>query len=707
VSPQPVSKIPVHVEADHLGRLGTIGRPALALAELIWNSLDADASTVRVEIDRNLIGGIDAIRVVDDGVGMSREQVTDYFGKLGGSWKASSRTTPGNRVLHGKQGEGRFRAFALGARVQWLTRHQGDGAVERELIVTGARASITEFVIEEPPAQMMPRHGTTVTITNVPAKVPGLADGPSDGIIEELTQHFALYLIQYPGISLTLDGHTIDPAAAMVCQTDYDLAVEVPDGGSITPKLTIIEWKRDAERALSLCDEEGFTLLDLDARVRLPGYTFTAYVRSPVVRHLHVKNELALKEMNPVVRALADGAREKIKDHFRERKAAAARTRVESWKSEKVYPYQGAAESKVEVMERQVFEVCAVNVEMLAPEFQKADTQTKALTFRLLRQAVEKSPEDVQKIFTEVLGLPTQKQKQFARLLDRTSLAAIINASSVVADRLEFIQGLESILFDPELKGLLKERTQLHKLLERNTWIFGEEFHLTASDEGLTKCLGKHIKLLTGKEPTTLVPVKTSTGQPQILDLFLSRRIQLLGEERHHLVVELKRPTVKVDSEVLTQVKKYARSVSADERFSGTRVRWTFWAVSNEMDDLAQTESSQANRPLGVVQQTEGKIPYTIWAKTWAQLLLEAKARLEFFREKLEYQATHESGRKYLREVYDKFLPGLDAPIATAGDGPESTTSSGETDAIDAGDEGSFALANENAAPEPDSGVSA
>ncbi len=701
-----VSKIAVHVEPDHLARLRT--KPALALAELVWNALDADAHVVRIEVDRNLIGAVTAIRVLDDGVGMSRGEVTEYFGKLGGSWKAHKARTAGDRVLHGKQGEGRFRAFSLGDRVQWLTRHRGVDGTDSELLVTGTSSSISEFEVEAPPKQMLPSCGTTVTVTGVVPKLPGMADGPSDGIIEELTQRFALYLMQYPRIAVTLEGHAIDPKVAMTEQTEYDLPVEIPDGGTIATRLTIVEWKREAERALSLCDADGFTLLDLDARVRLPHCTFTAYLRSPLVRELHAKNELKLEELHPAVRALAESARARIRDHFREKKAAATRSRVDAWKSEKVYPYEGAASSKIESVERQVFDVVAVNVEALAPAFQQADSQTKALTFRLLRQAVEKSPEDVQKILTEVLGLPTLKQKQLARLLDRTTLSAIINASTVVADRLEFLTGLESILFDCETKSLVKERTQLHKILEQNTWIFGEEFHLTASDEGLTKCLYKHIEQVTGQKPKKLVPVKTSTGEAQILDLFLSRRIQLLGEERHHLVVELKRPTVKVDDEVLSQVRKYARSISADERFSGTRVRWTFWAVSNEMDDLAQEQASQLNRPLGVVQQNDGpgKIPYTIWAKTWAQLIREAKARLEFFREKLEYQANHESSRRYMREVYEKFLPGLGGATAVSTDAPDGTFS-GETDAIDAGEEGSFAVGDDEADVGTDGGISA
>jgi hypothetical protein len=35
------------------------------------------------------------------------------------------------------------------------------------------------------------------------------------------------------------------------------------------------------------------------------------------------------------------------------------------------------------------------------------------------------------------------------------------------------------MLFDKELKDTFKERSQLHRILEGNTWVFGEEFALT------------------------------------------------------------------------------------------------------------------------------------------------------------------------------------------------------------------------------------
>jgi hypothetical protein len=55
-----VSQVAGEVPNIHLERLAKC-RPAAALAELVWNALDADASEVRVEFKRNALSGIQAI----------------------------------------------------------------------------------------------------------------------------------------------------------------------------------------------------------------------------------------------------------------------------------------------------------------------------------------------------------------------------------------------------------------------------------------------------------------------------------------------------------------------------------------------------------------------------------------------------------------------------------------------------------------------
>ena len=113
------------------------------------------------------------------------------------------------------------------------------------------------------------------------------------------------------------------------------------------------------------------------------------------------------------------------------------------------------------------------------PEFSTAPAQNKALHLRLLRQAIAKIPEELQLILDEVLKLPKRKQAELAQLLRDVSLSAIISAAKIVADRLKFLTGLEAILFDHDKKQRLKERSQLHRIIAQNCWLFGEEYNLS------------------------------------------------------------------------------------------------------------------------------------------------------------------------------------------------------------------------------------
>jgi hypothetical protein len=66
---QQVQQLEVEVQGDHLERLAR-REPSSALAELIWNALDADATNVSVEFPRNGSGGVERVIVSDDGHGI-------------------------------------------------------------------------------------------------------------------------------------------------------------------------------------------------------------------------------------------------------------------------------------------------------------------------------------------------------------------------------------------------------------------------------------------------------------------------------------------------------------------------------------------------------------------------------------------------------------------------------------------------------------
>lgn len=654
---QQTETLDVEVQADHLARLAKC-RPSSAIAELIWNALDADAENVTVTFSRNPFGGLESVSIVDDGhgIGGEGEDPRDLFRRLGGSWKRRQRRTKAGRAVHGQAGEGRFRAFALGDIVTWSTSRVENGTLVA-FSITKSRDS-RQFTRSEKTPTTKFRTGTSVIIENLRA-----TPAPdSDAVFKAVCQEFALYLRQYPGITIRFDQQDIDPQQLIARVDEVELEVDVGAENNARGTLVIVEWATPMERALYLCDEDGFALAEIPPGIQAPGFNFTAHAKATYLRGLKEQN-LIDSDLAPGRERVIAAAKRALKDHFRKRAAELARGAVERWRTENIYPYANTPATPVESVERQVFDICALNLSGYLPDFEGSDPKQKRLTFRLLRQALEENPESLQTIFGEVLGLPKEQQDDLAELLSQTSLSAIINASKVVADRLNFLTGIEGLLFDADTKQRLLERTQLHRMLAPNTWLFGEEYNLTVDDESLESVLAKHLSLL-GRDPAEVGddPVLREDGTQGVVDLMLSRSVpQPDPMVREHLVIELKRPTQKIDDKVLAQIKSYAFAVTNDERFRDTGTKWRFVAVSNDLSPSVRRQANQRNRPPGLVHEDDD--PMTVWVFTWSQLLQRARSRLEFFRKELNFSATQDGAKSHLQKVYAKYLPSWSEPL--------------------------------------------
>lgn len=308
--------------------------------------------------------------------------------------------------------------------------------------------------------------------------------------------------------------------------------------------------------------------------------------------------------------------------------------------------------SPVERSKRDVFDIIAVNVETKIPKFQKADQETQKFTFKLLAQALEDNPGAMKKIVAEVLKLTPDEQKMLADLLEKTTLSSIIKSARTVANRLEFLAGLEELIFDHK-KSLL-ERDQLHKILENEAWVFDEQFALAGSEKRLEEVLFIHLSKLGERTDRTSEPVLINDEKQGRVDLLLSKAAQIKPGHFEYLVVELKRPSKKIDNEVLGQVLGYASAVSNDERFDKAKTSWKFIVVSNEIDEIARLQVNKNPTRPGILSEVAG---LEVSVATWAEIITNAKARLEFYREQLNYEASDEGIRQYLFETHERFLP--------------------------------------------------
>jgi signal transduction histidine kinase len=94
----------------------------VALAELVKNAYDADATLVRVSITPSSDGGGPTIIIEDDGTGMTPKEVADFWMRIGTTNKESQPTSRlYGRPRTGKKGVGRFACRRLGRRLRLET----------------------------------------------------------------------------------------------------------------------------------------------------------------------------------------------------------------------------------------------------------------------------------------------------------------------------------------------------------------------------------------------------------------------------------------------------------------------------------------------------------------------------------------------------------------------------------------------------------
>lgn len=649
----------LHVELDKAHLASLAASPKTALAEIIWNSIDADAKAIRCTVDVNSLASVDRLTVADDGAGIAPDNLKQTFGTLGHSSKRLNKVSDAGRAIHGENGRGRWAALGIGQDVRWTSTADSVATGRVRFSITANKTQLEDFRVSDPTPVGAQATGCTVEVFNVTIR--GAKYLESDAVVDDLLSTFALQIEQY-GIDLYWRDQRLDVELLKQNQRDYPLDVAGIDD-PVT--LTVVEWKRELPRHLNLCDANGITLHQTKAGIHAPGHSFTAYVKWQGFAEEADMLQLEDQAPEPIPSVIA-AAQQQLRQHFAEADQERSGRYIKAWQDEGSYPFREAPKSQADVAVRGIFDIVAAAA---APVVAKTDPAARRLSLELLKNAIETSPSHVRHILEEVLKLPPEQVESFSDLLRKTSLESLLKASEEIVGRLEFLTALEEIINDPELKKHTKERSQLHKLVAGNTWIFREEYALTANDNALKTALRSHVELLgrEGLTPDELKdPVVDADGRVVIVDLMLSGAIEQQRHHREHLVIELKRPSVSIGKEQLDQIEGYAQAVANDGRFAAVNTRWEFWIVGDEISDKVRHRLGQGNLPPDVYQDYEELQHHvTIHAVTWAQIIQNARHRLKFVRDKLAYDPTTEASLDTLRQRHTELFPSLDLPPAT------------------------------------------
>ena len=318
----------------------------------------------------------------------------------------------------------------------------------------------------------------------------------------------------------------------------------------------------------------------------------------------------------------------------------------------------------MEIAQKDIFDLCAFKILEEDPKILNRKNNSLVILFKLLKKIIEKD-ENIGTIVSEVLELSEESGAKFAKILESTALPKLIAHYDEIKRRLTFLNVLDDLVHEDFYVKHLKERSQLHKIIEKETWIFGDTFsdNIGTSDQALDSVIKANFTIdnlsedaieTLNKELKTAKKEDTETLLKKIPDLYLwSEFNSNHGTIINNLIVELKAPKVTIGYDETAQITKYRRGIMDNKRHRvNDSNRWTYYVVSSKLKDNETFRSEFSDYDKGIFSSINNM---TVYCKTWEVIIKDSRRNLEKMKQDLEIQISKEEKEalldQYLTEV--------------------------------------------------------
>lgn len=640
---------------EHLGR-AKYTSSVQAIGELVANALHADATRVDIDVIDNQLSGVDRIVVSDDGSGMTRDDIETRFGLVG----VDPVPATGSKVRFSRFGIGRLAVFRIGSLSTWTTYARDGDKVFKNSFTLNDAGNVEELDVEQEEVSVKQPTGTTVTIYNIIDK----PSAPTAAQIESgILSQFCSYILSNPTVNIRVQGEPV-----VVDRLIDDLETEdVSVDGSTSAIVKHILLRKDVDESrfsarLMFC-ALGRTVAS-DNINKPPSSRYICIVECPYLDKIVSSNREDLIEFDGTFARLRDRVLTSVRDFGKRLSDRSADRFLADARQESYYPYRSASEDPVIQIQQAQFDHVLValhervNLGALTRKYQE-------VIFNLLNRAIKN--DNVLDVLREVVKLSDSDMKQFRDVLERTSLESVVHLASTVTDRMEFLNVLHKLVYDENAKHV-RERTQLHLVVEQYCWIFGSQYNLATSDQSFRSVLKKH-REDAGLPPLVDVDAEAISGIGDIPDLFLCASKGFAdAPQRRHLVVEIKAPAVKVGRKQIEEIRDYGTTIAESGQFDKANTHWDLYIVSAGVQPEAERYRRQANLPFGLLHPWPGM---NLWCFTWSELIERARVEMVFALEHLKAKSEELRAYDYIRKYHPDVFSEMHRPRIRKASAPE------------------------------------
>ena len=618
-----------------------------AIAEYIWNGLDANANQIDVDFildEENIELEIyKSISISDNGTGIPFDEIKIKFGKVLESPKGQSSGTDKSTLIHGKNGYGRYTFYSFAEHARWdTTYYQDHKYFNFNIEIDGS--SLHDYGISEAiQVKEESGPGTKVVFTGIDHKLSPKAI--TDILIPYLKSEFAWYLIVRPDCKIRINGEilTYDD---LIAETEEQTIVVIDKKGEDHEfNFTYIEWKeklRDESSRIYMLNSAMELKRSTTTKLNNKGDNFwhSIIVVNDFFDNINIydsddedvtrKNLFSDLAEQYIYRNLIEKLNNFLSEKRRPFLKKHATRLIAQYESEKVFPdFGNNAWDKIRKSELE--DVVKGLYEVQPKIFTGLNLEQKKIFLQLLNELMDEDQrKPLLKIIDAVVELSDDERQDLVKILETTRLNYIVATIKLISDRLLMLNHLRQIVFNHEWGA--QEVKHLQVFISKHFWIFGEEYRFVCAEEvKFRDALLKYRQEVLGVESTGEIDHPDKNRE---MDLFLSGKDFRTGTPLN-IVVEIKNPTTikKLHQKQTSQIEQYMDVILQTDEFNSSKEQWEFYLIGQDYDSIVERKIN--DKRTGLVNEGDN---YKFYVKKWSEIVGDAENRMRFLLERLKIE---------------------------------------------------------------------
>lgn len=515
-----------------------------ALAELLSNAWDADAHRVWLELPFDVpIDAKTEIVVRDNGTGMSFEQVNDKYLRLGRDRRAAEGDhTAGNRPVLGRKGIGKLAGFGIAKLVEVWTVHDSHLTAFRMDYdkITAAQSEVAAYkpeVLHDRPVEPADpiQLGTMVRLSRIQLKNRINGERFLRGLVRRFSLLSADFVVEVNGTPLQRQDMPLQfrfPAAGLE-------AADVPGVG------TVQWWVGFTEKPIQVDEARGISVLARGKIAQAPFFFELAggaqsqlglqYLTGEVIADgldsddadLIATDRASVLWEHPSAEPLLTWGQSKIRELLREWSKLRHTTQIKRLRD--TTPYMEMVEKFPEREQKELLSAIQTLADIPTITNERLDELV-----RILIQAFEN--DHFLNVIRALRDIEDSAQDEIVKIIEEWDVIEAVQTAQLVRGRVEIIETFETMI-----DKNLPEKPDMQDFLKTHPWLIDPSWQMMAHEKALDTVLEKHFN--------TQKLVKKRGGKR--LDFLC------LADSAHAVVVEVKRPGLKVGVDELRQLEDY------------------------------------------------------------------------------------------------------------------------------------------------------